>query len=354
MYFRGKLTVDPSQLTKIQITKPEGSFRKVFYHLTGGNVGDKNEVETFKALSLIQKLYSAFSNIGVDNIIRLNHNDIEIYYDDKGQKKDFQMAVDKYSIEIDDSMSSYFNTLWMVLEHEDQLFKYLIEISVNRSHQINDYPIEIIVSGLLKTFDGKNYENQTELKQKMSQIFQSQQEYDQFINSKKQFFDGFLNSIAFELKKHMRIDDIKMISKTRIVIQRDKQKTIKEPARPEYGGVPYGYFGFGDLLMFSILWSSLSFDHQIHVSNTEMISETGNVIGDIGETGMDAVEGSVFDSSVEAVETGNAGEISLTEDFVDVQDISPREGMVDTINPEESGGWFDSLFEGFDFDGFDI
>jgi hypothetical protein len=354
MYFRGKLTVDPHQLTKIRIVKPESSFRQIFFHLTGGRMGDKNEVETFKALSLIQQLYSTFSNIGIDNIIRLNHNDLEIYYDDKGKKDDFKMAVDKYSIEIDDSMSSYFNTLWMVLEYEDQQFKYLIEVSVNRSHLVNAYPIEIIVSGLLKEFDERAYKTQTELKQKMSQLFQSQHDYDQFINSKKEFFNGFLSSIGFELKKHMRIDDIKTISRARMVIHRDKQKVPEESVNPEYGGAPYGYFGFGDLLLYSFLWSNLCFDHHIHVSGTEMISESGNVIGDIGETGIDAVEGSVFDSNADIEEVGSSSGFLLTEEAVDIQDIPSGEGVAESISEVDSGSWFDSLFDGFDFDGFDI
>ena len=354
MYFRGKLTVDPHQLTKIQVIKPEGSFRQLFYHLTGGSAGDKKEVETFKAVSLIQQLYSTFSTLGIDNIIRLNHNDLEIYYDDTGQKEDFKLAIDKYSIEIDDSMSTFFNTLWMVLEHEDQQFKYLIEISVNRSHQVNEYPIEIIVSGLLKGFDEKDYGTQEELKEKMSQIFQSQHDYDQFINTKKEFFEGFLNSIAFELKKHVRIDDIKMSSKTRMVIQRDRQKVPEKSEKPVYGGVPSGYFGFGDLLLFSFLWSNMCFDHHIHVSNTELIGEAGNVFGDIGETGIDAVEGSVFDSSTDIETIGDTSGLSLTEDFEVAQDISGGEGMMDTVADADSGGFFDSLFDGFDFGDLDI
>ena len=47
MYFKGKLTVDPSQLTKIESIRPESSFKKLLYNLTGGQIADKEEIETF-------------------------------------------------------------------------------------------------------------------------------------------------------------------------------------------------------------------------------------------------------------------------------------------------------------------
>ena len=46
MYFKGTLTVDPQQISNIEVIKPEGGFRQLFYSITGGKVGDKKEVET--------------------------------------------------------------------------------------------------------------------------------------------------------------------------------------------------------------------------------------------------------------------------------------------------------------------
>ena len=79
----------------------------------------------------------------------MTHDDIDIYHDKKGEKNDIDFAMDKYQIEIDDSMSTYFSKLSMVLEHEDDTFKYLIEINVSRSHRKYEYPIEMVISGLL-------------------------------------------------------------------------------------------------------------------------------------------------------------------------------------------------------------
>ena len=101
MYFKGKLSIDPSQLTKIEKTAPETGFKKLLFGLTGGQIGDKNEIETFKALNILQQIHGMLISNGINNIIRLSHDDIDIYYDKKGEKNDLDFAMDKYQIEID-------------------------------------------------------------------------------------------------------------------------------------------------------------------------------------------------------------------------------------------------------------
>jgi hypothetical protein len=341
MYFRGKLTIDPSQMTKIQTVKPEGQFKQLFYNITRGKIGDKKEVETFKALSLIQQLYAAFSGMGINNLVRLNHDDIEIYFDQKGEKDDFKTAVDRYSIEIDSSMSSYFNTLWMVLEHEDETFKYLLEISVNRSHEVKEYPIEIIISGLLKDFRGN--QNDEYLKQQLKQHFKSQREYDNFLQSKQKQFEGFTSKVIFELKKQIRIDDVRSTTRKRMTMQKEKPGRAAPADHRGYDGTPYQYYGFGDFIGMALLWSALTYDHGFHIADTEIMNEAGDMLGNIGENGIDAVSGSILDEAAPLTEgIENVG-------FEGVEEIK-NAGFEDVAS--DSGSWFDGILDGdgFDFD----
>lgn len=347
MFLRGKVTVDPEQLTHIKVEKPEGSFRKLFYHITGGKVGDKKEIETLKAISIIQQMHSTFACMGIDNVIRINHDDIEIYFDTKGEKADLDFAMDKYSIEIDETMSKYFDSLWMVLEHEDEEFKYLIEISVNRNHKVNEYPIEIIVSGLLKEFGDLKGE---QLKNKLNDVFKNQKRYDRYINDSKQKFDSFLNNMSFELQKRIRVDDVKIQSTNRLIVQKEQAKKSREEAKPSsYAGTPYAYYGFSDFLLYSVLWSELCFDRNIHVSDAEIINEDGHLFGEIGESGMDAVEGSIFDKdvSIEDLSASDGSTLLEGDSFLDTSDS----GVFESAFESDSGGWFDSVSDGgFDFD----
>lgn len=341
MYYRGILTVDPKELTKIQIEKPKGVFKQILYNITGGKVGEEKEVETFTAIAIVQQIYNCFTSLGVDNIIRLNHDDIEIYYDDKGEKNDFQFAVDKYSIEIDESMSAYFNTLWIVLEYEDNDFKYLIEFSINRNHCISKYPIEIIISGLLKE-TAEGVKSKADLKNKMNATFNSQQAYNNFISTKQIDFNNFLSKINFELRRQIRVDDIKQSVKTRQLIQKGENRKVKGK-KPEYGAAPYDYYGFDDFLFSAILWSDLCFDFGLNIASTELIDEAGTHLLDINESGISAVEGSIFDAGVDinsAIGTGG---------IIENMDTSGLADAASSIT-DSGGSWFGSVLENIDFD----
>jgi hypothetical protein len=340
MYFKGKLSIDPAQLTQIEKVSPDSGFKKLLFSISGGQMADKLEVETFKALNILQQIHSSLNQVGVDNIIRLTHDDIDIYHDKTGEKNDFNFAMDKYQIEIDESMSTYFKTLWMVLEHEDDTFKYLFEISINRSHKENEYPIVIAISGLLKEFDLQAGQSKEQLKDKMQAYFSSQEAYDSFITTKKLAFEQFLESIRFESMKHIRADDIKMDIHTRMVIQKDKKQKPIQTAEPANHGMPYGYFGFGDLLLYSWLWSEMSYDNNIHLSDMNLVTDGGEFISDIGAEGVDAADASILD---------------YNEDFdtrmedVDVGDMDLG-GMDEIAGDESSKSWLDGVFEDNDFD----
>ncbi len=341
MYFKGILSVDPKELTKIKIEKPSGNFKKIFHTITGGKIGDKKEIETFKAIALVQSIYSALSSIGINNIIRINHDDLEIFYDNKGEKDDFELAMTFYSIEIDDSMSTYFNQLWLVLEHDDKNFKYLIEISINRTHEVGEYPIEIIVSGLLKETK-VGISSKTELKKKLNTVFKSQDDYNNYISSKQIEFNTFLSTISFELGKQMKLEEIKQIVKTRMLIQRGTDENPALKKKPKFGDVPYHYYGFEDYIFSSILWSDLIFELGFNIASFELIDELGSRLFDIDDKGVDAISGSIFDNSVDL----NLATASLSSDSI-VENIDMSDSL--STVAEEGCSWFDLILDNIDF-----
>ena len=154
MYFSGKITVDPAQVTNIQKVRPQKAFRRLLHQLSAGLVSDKEEQETFTAVAILQQLNVAFRQLDVTDIIKLAHDDIDFYHDTEGKKDDLKEALDHYDLTINDAMSQVFKQLFLVLDHEQDDLYYLIEITINRTHAVGDHPIEIKVNGLLKAFRG--------------------------------------------------------------------------------------------------------------------------------------------------------------------------------------------------------
>ena len=100
MYFQGKLTIDPSQLTKIERVKPRKAFKRILHYLTLGGVTEEQEVETFTAISILNQLFVVFINNNIHNIVRLSHDDRDFYLDEKGLTHDLKAALDYYETKI--------------------------------------------------------------------------------------------------------------------------------------------------------------------------------------------------------------------------------------------------------------
>jgi len=348
MIFECKLTVDPSQLTKIEKVKPTKAFRKMVYYLTMGGVSEKEEHETYTAVSILQQINATLMASGINNIIRLSHDDIDFYFDAKGKTNDLKDAFDTYNLEINDAMSQFFNQLLLILEHQDLNFNYLIEVEISRTHAIGKYPIQITITGLLREFEMLQ-NNPTALKNKMSKVFNSQSDYDAFKREKKTQFEHFVGALALELKKHVKLDDITAEHRDRIIVP--KEKIENKGAMPKrktkgYHGVNYGYYGFDDYLFYSLLWSDLCHDTSIQEKDVWIEDETGALMGHKSEAD---TSDSFFDSETPFEEKqGEIGAlIEATPDGEYIVAEMPKPELSSSGNaPDSTGGsWFDSLFD---------
>jgi len=252
MYFNGTLSIDPSQLTKIEKVKPQKVFKRMLFHLTGGEIADKVEVETFTAISILQQLNHVFRSMGIDNIIRISQDDLDFYLDCDGKTNDLEEAMDAYTLEMDEVVSSFFKTIYLVLEHEDDVhnFSYLLEIRINRSHNVGKNPIEIKVNGLVRDFLNKD-EGAT--KQQMEQVFSTQEKYDEFIRSRKSDFIDFLNKLEMQIKKFIPVDKIEQEHDARIIIPQDKTRQAGKSGVYADDPVFHHYYGYENLFLYTML-----------------------------------------------------------------------------------------------------
>lgn len=341
MYFSSRLTVDPSQLTKIEKVEPTKAFKRLLHFMTGGAVSDKVEHETFAAVSILQQFNRLFWSLNIDNIVRLAHDDIDIYEDLEGKKGDLKEAIDTYELTVNDAMSELFNTIHLVLEHEDANFIYLIEIDINRSHDVGEYPIELAVNAMLKEFKAKPGEDAEGLKGRMKDKFMSQEVYESFMVEKRVAFEGFVSQLEMDIRKHIKIDDIKVQTDLRVIVPKEKAerpKSIRRKVRGGAGGGPIydGYHGFDDVIFYGLIWSSMAHDHHIHVPESTLMSEDGDVIGSIDAEGMDAGEATLFDDSTSYDDR--------------ISDFESSSVEMDSVSTESDGGWF-SDFSGGDWGG---
>lgn len=296
MLFTGTICVDPSEITKIRKVEPKSFFKRFLHTISQGKINDLVEEENFTAVSIIQQFTVVLKAMGITNIIRLSHNGKDYYLDKFGQENDLDKALENYNEEINPEETGTFRTLSLVLENNEDSFHYYIEIKVNRSHKLGDYPIEIKVDALLNQFF-EHLIDKKRLEHKMEHVFRSQDAYDFFITSKLNEFGHFLNMIGDEIKKAIPVDDLVIDYASAIILPRHSVRHPSEITTRDYHRGPafHGYYQSDERLWYAYVWPELCSEHDIYINNTLIISENGNVIGSLDKQGIEAGDSPLFD-----------------------------------------------------------
>jgi len=343
MYFSGELSVDPSECTTIVHVKPEKAFRKFLHFVTIGAVSDKEEYETFTAVSILQQFNRALRGAGITNIVRLAKDDFDFYFDADGKKDDLKEAMEKFEFETDDMDSEVFNELLLVVEHEDEAFKYYIDVKIDRVHKKGEFPISVRVNALNNEFsvaDGKD----SSANNKLKKVFKTQNTYDEFLASKQVMFEEFLNKLELEIKRFIITDTINRKSDKKLIRPKtavNSSKSIKHHHDSE--PVFYGYYGCDTYLYHTMLWSDMCYSHNIYCNDISIIDEGGADIMSVGDEGFNAGEHDTLNTSEEfEVPAGADTSVSEGSQFDDAIQAS------DSSVSDSGSSWTDSFFGGGD------
>ena len=322
MLFTGTVCIDPSEITKIRKVEPKAFFKRFLHTISQGKINDLIEEENFTAISILQQFNVVLKAMGITNIIRLAHNETDYFLDKQGNEDDLDLALKNYSSNIGKDDTSSFKTLSLVLERNEDSFHYYLEIRINRSHKVGDYPIEIKVDGLLTEFF-EHLIDKKRLEHKMEHVFRSQDAYDFYITSKLNEFGHFLTMIGDEIKKAISVDDLVTSYSPAIILPRHSIKLPSEIKVKDYSKGPafHGYYQSDERLWYAYVWPELCSEHDIYVNNTLIYSDGGNAIGKLDKQGIEAGDSALFDLNSEF-------EVRMEDDFQEHSD-KDHEGTKD-------------------------
>ena len=178
----------------------------------------------------------------------------------------------------------------------------------------------------------------------MESVFESQDAYDAHIRLRQTRFDAFLLDLEQNMRKFVKVDQIALDSNAKII---RPQKPIERPSEIRYSHhaepVYYGYHGFTDAIFYAWIWSSMAHSHGVHVSNFDLVDESGHDLMSVGADGIDAGDGNLLDPG-EPFEAPSVG-----------SDLGGNGDVAVSSSDGSSGGWFgsfsDSSSDGGSFDG---
>jgi len=289
MYFTAKLSIDPSQATRIEQVTPKNIFGQLVLYLSSGKVTKEEEHETFCAVAILQQFNAVFKNLRIDNIIRLTKDKTDYYFDEEGREGDIAEAFQSFAQKVENTEEDLFQNLYLVLEHETSELFYLIQIRISRKHRVGEYPIEIILNATLNDFSVETWNETTikELRNKLWWDFDTQEKYDAIIEKSDYTFHQFVEEARTAMQEFIGVDDIvTSISKSIIYPRQAVNKSLVIPFHRAADLEPifHGYFGVAQKALYAWLWSEVCFERDIKVSKTLIVNDRGGVLVDLEES----------------------------------------------------------------------
>lgn len=300
MFFLAKIEIDPSQITIIKKIDQESVWSKLADMLTMGSISDRQEQETFTVISILHQIQMGLMRMKVDNVVKISVDDFDYFTDKESKEHDLQIAMDNLEKNIDSVESERFELINLVLEHKDGNMKYVIDIKIKRKHPVGEYPVVIRINGMMMDFMLRENESLDHLKNRMSHVFSSQEDYDNHLQKNEDYFQTFVREFEHNLSKFIRVDGIKIfvtrkLPRPKLIPQLEQAIAFPKSVEPAFVGYP----GIDKYLRYSMLWGNECSDNNITCSDFVLVDEHGNDILTFGKVGFNAGETTILNSGGE-------------------------------------------------------
>ncbi len=283
MFFKAVLTIDPSQMTNIQPIPPTRAFGKMLHFLTAGKTSEKEERETFTAVSILQQFNRAFRAQGIRNIVRLARDGTDFYLDQEGRPDDLKEALGNFEAKVPPAGQPPFETLILVVEHDLDSLRILIEAHVQRRHQVGEHPISLRINALMLDLAKQPGQSSSDVQNAMGPLFQSQEAYDSYLKQREGEFVHFLDDLQQCLSRHIGVDRVTRQTIRGLIRPSQPIQDVRK-LKPGLGCDPFfhGYHGFADTFLYAWLWLELLHQHNLPVHSLELVDESGHQLMRIG------------------------------------------------------------------------
>lgn len=204
--------------------------------------------------------------------------------------KDFKINTDSFD-------ATLFNELELMLEHDDNQLRYLIEIDVKRVHQLNEQPINIHISAVVKSLEAKSGETEEALSLRLTGLFRDKKDIDAFTARNRALFEKFTADLSQTFTKAIRCEDYKMDNKVQLLRMKEGRKGFDDD-RSRAPLAHRGYPGWDNYAMYSFCWMGMMCTFGAMASNVEVINGDGEVLQDVNVE-VEAQMGGLYDMSIE-------------------------------------------------------
>jgi len=161
MKYAAQILIRPNTETRERFDE-DGSFYTKFKELF---IKKQSKIieETFSVPNFLSKLNVALKSVGISNLVRITHDDVDFYLDQENKTNDLDVAIEEFGSLIRNSFDRFFEELSVMFEISEDEVDYLIELILLKVHPIGEYPIQINFAGLPEKHGVANVEQKFKL-----------------------------------------------------------------------------------------------------------------------------------------------------------------------------------------------
>ena len=262
MYLRGRVTIELVG-TGIKLNPPRNFFGGVANLLTKGNWQTREAMETVKLLSFAQSANRALMDMGVRDVARVSIAGDVVYEDLQNNPDDFDAAMQALKERLaqghEPDPHSEFD---LVLEHDDGVLSYVIDLDFIREHRVGSDPVAILVTAVPSELRRREGEGDDAYQDRLRAYFQDQASFDRARERWEAQMQGFLEQIADHFRTTLGIADVHVESRTVMPRHRDP---VALNTYTSFGYPLYGYNPGMDLA-YMLMWDTLWADQDLQAA----------------------------------------------------------------------------------------
>lgn len=280
MLFYGKFGIQPKKDVLLARQQPTKIFAKLFHNLTAGLLLPSEKHQTFTAIAILQQLNVAMRRAGITNIVKLAKDGNDFYHDNSAKPDDLPEAMKAFEQNTDSAEKKLFEDLNLVLEHDDGVIRYLIEIDVKRVHRADELPIVVTVNGVIGEFAQGQNESSLELKRRMRSRFSDDASYQAYLSPIKVQFERFFADLGGALRQAIRSETF--TEEHCVQLLRPGEQGVMKVNDQKTAPLPYrGYRHWEYAAIYTFLWMPMLSEAEINPGEVDVINDTGDVLASL-------------------------------------------------------------------------
>lgn len=106
--------------------------------------------ELINAPQLLHKIGFALGQCGLNNLVRISHDEHDFYIDTQNRENDLKAVLDDFNLEIQTYFERHFQEIGITLEDQKDGMNYAVSVRLSRLHYPEAFPLRIKLTGVPK------------------------------------------------------------------------------------------------------------------------------------------------------------------------------------------------------------